>query len=75
MNVGKNGMVENLFVWFLTYTALGNPGLLVSDVDDMLSLLENKARREILERLVTEPHYAYQLADQIVYRHKQLLNI
>ena len=37
----------------------------MSDVDDMLSLLENKARREILERLVTEPHYAYQLADQI----------
>lgn len=37
----------------------------MSDVDEMLSLLENKARRGILERLVREPHYAYQLAEQI----------
>jgi len=37
----------------------------VSSVDEMLSLLENKARRDILKRLVREPHYAYQLADQI----------
>ncbi len=37
----------------------------MDDVNDLLSLLENKARREILERLVREPHYAYQLADQI----------
>ncbi len=37
----------------------------MNDVDEMLSLLENKARREILQRLVTEPHYAYQLAEQI----------
>jgi ArsR family transcriptional regulator len=37
----------------------------VKDVDVMLSLLENKARREILQRLVREPHYAYQLAEQI----------
>ena len=37
----------------------------MGDVDEMLSLLENKARRGILERLVREPHYAYQLAEQI----------
>lgn len=34
-------------------------------VDNMLSLLENKVRRGILKRLVKEPHYAYQLAEQI----------
>ena len=37
----------------------------MNDVDKMLSLLENKVRRDILERLVKEPHYAYQLADQV----------
>ena len=37
----------------------------MSDVDKMLFLLENNVRRDILERLVKEPHYAYQLAEQI----------
>tara|TARA_Y100001980_G_scaffold46348_1_gene30378 strand:- start:14679 stop:15425 length:747 start_codon:yes stop_codon:yes gene_type:complete len=37
----------------------------VGTIDELLSLLENKVRRDILKRLVREPHYAYQLADQI----------
>lgn len=35
------------------------------DLDRALYLLENKVRRDILERLVREPHYPMQLADQI----------
>ena len=31
--------------------------------DDVLSILENKSRREILELLTKEPHYALQLSD------------
>ena len=33
--------------------------------DEALRLLENKVRRQILERLVREPHYPLQLAQQI----------
>jgi len=40
-------------------------GLVVVDVERALSLLENKVRRDILERLVREPHYPLQLATQI----------
>ena len=35
------------------------------DLDRALHLLENKVRRDILERLVREPHYPLQLAEQI----------
>ena len=35
------------------------------DVDLALSILQNKVRRQILERLVREPHYPMQLADLI----------
>jgi predicted transcriptional regulator len=35
----------------------------VEDIDTALTLLQNKLRRQILERLVREPHYAMQLAD------------
>ena len=49
------------------------------DLDTALSLLQNKARRAILERLVREPHYPLQLSDQIgvsqqaVMKHLKLL--
>ena len=49
------------------------------DLDTALSLLQNKARRSILERLVREPHYPLQLANQIgvsqqaVMKHLKLL--
>jgi predicted transcriptional regulator len=43
---------------------LGNSELTsVEDIDTALTLLQNKLRRQILERLVREPHYAMQLAD------------
>jgi len=51
----------------------------VTDLDLALSLLQNKARRAILERLVREPHYPLQLAEQIgvsqqaVMKHLKLL--
>jgi len=51
----------------------------VSDLDQALAILQNKARRAILERLVREPHYPLQLADQIgisqqaVMKHLRLL--
>ena len=35
----------------------------MSDLETALSLLQNKLRRQILERLVREPHYPMQLAD------------
>ena len=35
------------------------------DLDTALKLLENPTRREILRRLVREPHYPFQLADLI----------
>ena len=35
------------------------------DIDDALSVFQNKARRDILERLVREPHYPLQIANQI----------
>ena len=51
----------------------------MSDLDQALAILQNKARRAILERLVREPHYPLQLADQIgisqqaVMKHLRLL--
>jgi len=35
----------------------------VEDIDTALTLLQNKLRRQILERLVREPHYPMQLAE------------
>lgn len=35
----------------------------MSDIDSALSLLQNKVRRQILEKLVREPHYPMHLAD------------
>jgi predicted transcriptional regulator len=35
----------------------------MSDLETTLSLLQNKLRRQILERLVREPHYPMQLAE------------
>ena len=35
------------------------------DLDEALVILQNKARRSIIERLVLEPHYPLQLAKQI----------
>ncbi|MBT5121731.1 MAG: helix-turn-helix domain-containing protein, partial [Euryarchaeota archaeon] len=35
----------------------------MSDLETALSLLQNKLRRQILERLVREPHYPMQLAN------------
>ena len=52
---------------------------MVTDLDTALSILQNKARRSILERLVKEPHYPLQLAKQIdisqqaVMKHLKLL--
>ena len=37
----------------------------MTDLDTALKLLQNTVRREILERLVKEPHYPMQLADLI----------
>ena len=37
----------------------------MADIDLALRLLQNKVRRQILERLVREPHYPMQLADLI----------
>ena len=37
----------------------------MADIDLALRLLQNKVRRQILERLVREPHYPMQLADII----------
>ena len=51
----------------------------MAGLDEALSILQNKARRSILERLVREPHYPLQLADQIgisqqaVMKHLKLL--
>jgi len=51
----------------------------MADLDEALSLLQNKSRRAILERLVREPHYPMQLAEQIgvsqqaVMKHLKLL--
>ena len=51
----------------------------MADLDNALSLLQNKVRRSILERLVREPHYPLQLADQVgvsqqaVMKHLKLL--
>ena len=47
--------------------------------DEFLSILENKSRREILELLTKEPHYALQLSDllnisqQAVVKHLDIL--
>ena len=35
----------------------------MEDIDTALTLLQNKLRRQILERLVREPHYPMQLAE------------
>lgn len=49
--------------------------------DEALKLLENKVRRQILERLVREPHYPLQLAKQIgvsqqaIMKHLKLLEM
>ena len=49
------------------------------DFDEVLSILENKSRREILELLTKEPHYALQLSDllrisqQAVVKHLDIL--
>ena len=51
----------------------------MSALDDALTLLQNKVRREILERLVREPHYPLQLAkmigvsQQAIMKHLKLL--
>ena len=51
----------------------------MADLDEALGILQNKARRAILERLVREPHYPLQLAKQIgisqqaVMKHLRLL--
>ena len=37
----------------------------MADIDYVLRLLQNKVRRQILERLVREPHYPMQLAELI----------
>ena len=37
----------------------------MSNIDEALDLLQNKVRRLIMERLVREPHYPMQLAQQI----------
>ena len=37
----------------------------MADIDYALRLLQNKVRRQILERLVREPHYPMQLAELI----------
>ncbi len=37
----------------------------MADIDHALRLLQNKVRRQILERLVREPHYPMQLAELI----------
>ena len=37
----------------------------MTGIDDALSVFQNKARRDILERLVREPHYPLQIANQI----------
>ena len=37
----------------------------MTDIDNALHLLQNKVRRQILERLAREPHYPMQLADLI----------
>lgn len=49
------------FKWGL---CLGNLKLSnMTDVDTVLTLLQNRLRRQILERLVREPHYPMQLAE------------
>ena len=51
----------------------------MANLDEALAILQNKARRAILERLVREPHYPLQLSDQIgisqqaVMKHLKLL--
>ena len=51
----------------------------MANLDEALAILQNKARRAILERLVREPHYPLQLAEQIgisqqaVMKHLKLL--
>ena len=37
----------------------------MTDIDNALHLLQNKVRRQILERLAREPHYTMQMADLI----------
>ena len=37
----------------------------MANLDEALAILQNKARRAILERLVREPHYPLQLSEQI----------
>ena len=37
----------------------------MTDLDSALYLLQNKMRRQILERLIREPHYAMQLSQII----------
>ena len=51
----------------------------MANLDEALAILQNKARRAILERLVREPHYPLQLSEQIgisqqaVMKHLKLL--
>ena len=37
----------------------------MADIDQALYLLQNKTRRQILERLAREPHYPMQLSELI----------
>ena len=37
----------------------------MTDIDQVLHLLQNKVRRQILERLAREPHYPMQLSELI----------
>lgn len=37
----------------------------MSDLDSILSVIENPARRQILEALVREPHYPLQLSKEL----------
>jgi len=45
----------------------------VSDIDKALTLLQNKLRRQILERLVREPHYPMQLAEILGVSHQAIV--
>ena len=59
---------------FKEWVVLGNFELSnVNDVDNALTLLQNKLRRQILERLVREPHYPMQLAEILGVSHQAIV--
>ena len=67
------------FVWFIR-SPLSNQQLVsVVGFDEFLSILENKSRRDILELLTKEPHYALQISEllhisqQAVVKHLDIL--